>query len=57
MTGHALILANLGRWGMGQSFQARCTCRRWESSIEDNRPDVIRQHTVHAMNASRVIFA
>ena len=47
MNGHELILDNLGRWGFGLKFQARCTCRRWESPIEDNRPDAIRHHTIH----------
>ena len=54
---HHLIVDDLGRWGLGMSFRARCSCRLWESSIEDNRPAVIRQHTVHVSQQQAVIWA
>lgn len=55
MTGHEIIGPdNLGKWGFGQAFQTRCSCRLWESTIEDNRPDVIRQHTLHVHQATAV---
>ena len=47
---------NLGKWGFGQQFQARCSCRLWESSIEDNRPAAIRQHTVHVSQQQAAIL-
>lgn len=57
MTGHDLILDDLGRWGFGRKFQSRCTCRLWESRIEDNRPDAIRHHTVHVHAVMTGIYA
>ena len=47
----------LERWGFGLAFKARCSCRLWESSIEDNRPAAIRQHTVHVAQQQAVIWA
>lgn len=52
---HDLIIEDLGRWGMGRAFQARCTCRLWESPIEDTRPAAIRHHTTHRVRVETVI--
>lgn len=53
---HDLIIDDLGRWGMGRIFQARCTCRLWEGQKEDNRPAAIRHHTEHRVRVQTVII-
>lgn len=50
MNGHSMIFEDLGKWGFGRKFRTRCLCRLWSSTVEDNRPDVIRQYSIHAMN-------
>lgn len=57
MIEHKIILEDLGRWGFGLKFQARCTCRLWESRIEDNRPAVVQAHSRHRMQVGAVIWA